>query len=100
MATVLDTLTVKLGIDGSGFATDAQKTQVALSKMGAVARRESGSLEEHLIKAQSATVKRIKQVEEVGQQASKHFQSLSNHVLGLLGTLAGAYGLTQFIKQI
>jgi hypothetical protein len=100
MPTVLDELVVKLGIDNRGFDTDVAKTQVALGKTGALARRESRSLEEHLVKAQTETSKRIQQVEHVGRQAAQQFQTLSNHVLGLLGTLAGAYSLTQFVKGI
>jgi hypothetical protein len=100
MPTILDELVVKLGLDSQGFSDEAAKTQVALGKTGAVARRESRSLEEHLVKAQTETTKRIRQVEEVGRQASQQFKTLSNHVLGLLGTLAGAYSLTQFVKGI
>lgn len=100
MPTILDELVVKLGIDGTSFSDQAAKTQVALGKTGAVARRESRALEENLVKTQDATIKRLQQVEQVGRQASQQFRTMSSHVLGLLGTLAGAYSLTQFVRGI
>ncbi len=100
MPTVIDELIVRLGLDSSGFKRDASSTQATVAQTGNVARREGRALEEVLVKTQGETTKRMRQVEEVGRSAAQGFTRLKNEVVGLLGAIAGAYGIQQFIKNI
>lgn len=100
MASVLDELIVKIGLDGSAFNSDVARTRSNLATVGATARREAGSLEEYLKKTQLETGRRIQQTEEVGRKTAQQFSNVKNNILGLLGAITGAYGLQQFAKSI
>jgi hypothetical protein len=98
--TILDEFVIKLGLDSRGFQRDASATQQTIQQTGTAAVRQSNQIEESIKKTQVETSKRFRQVEEVGKSAAQGFTKLRNEVGGLLATIAGAYGIEQFIKNI
>lgn len=100
MPTIIDELIVTLGLDGTKFRTEAEKTQAVMSKVGRQAKKEGGELEDNLRKSQDATQKRLKQGEEVGRQTSQQFNKFRVEVAALFTTLATGFGLQQFMRGI
>lgn len=98
MPTIIDELIVTLGLDGTNFRNESEKTAVAISKTGRAAQKEGKELEDNLRKSQDATQKRMKQGEEVGRQTSQQFNKFRIEIAALFTTLATGFGLQQFIK--
>lgn len=98
MPTIIDELVVTLGLEGSKFQGEAQKTGEDVKRVSALAVKESKLMEEALQKHQRETGKRLKQGEEVGRQTSQQFNKFRGEVTALFATLATGFGIQQFIR--
>lgn len=81
MATVIDSLVVKLGLDGSGFERGQKK------------------VEEGLDQTRKRTEKVGKQIQASGKTAADFFGQMRKSALLLFGALAGARTLTGFVQN-
>jgi hypothetical protein len=81
METVIDALTVTLGLDATKFKQGHAETEVALKRTRTEAQRTAKGLEEH------------------GKQAAMFFSNIRNEALSLIGVLAGSTGLGLTLKN-
>lgn len=81
MATVIDALTVTLGLDNSQFTAGTKRTQDDLKKTGDAATRTA------------------KAMQSDGAKAAEYFSSIKTQALSLLGVFVGARGLESAIKN-
>lgn len=100
MATIIDELVVKLGLDGSTFKAQADKTQADISRVNRGAVAAGKGLEESLGRSQQATQRGLKQGTEVGRQASLQFSKFRTEVAALFTILATGGGLQKFIRDV
>lgn len=82
MATTIDALVVTLGLDPKNFTDQQKKALDAFKKTGDEAKKRADAFEES------------------ARRASMLFSKARNEVVGLLGALAGAYGVKQFIGNL
>lgn len=81
MATIVDALTVTLGMDASGFERGRQQTEASLKATSDSATRTA------------------KTMQAEGARAAEYFSAIRNEALSLIGVLIGGKGLESFIKD-
>lgn len=81
MPTVIDSLVVKLGLDGSQFRVGRKEAETDLNAV------------------KGAAIRTGQQLESSGKQAAEFFAAIKNEALGLIGTLLGATGLEAIVRK-
>jgi Phage tail lysozyme len=81
MVTIVDALTVTLGLDASGFTKGQAEARLNLKRTSDEATKVAGDMEAR------------------GKQAAEFFSQVKTEALGLIGVLLGAGGLTEFVKN-
>lgn len=100
MPTVIEELVVKLGIDGSKFKADVDRTQGDIARVSRSAVQSGKNLEDSFRRTHAATGSILKQGVEVGRQSAQQFSRFRLEVAALFTTLATGFGLKNFLKDL
>ncbi|OYV50516.1 MAG: hypothetical protein B7X10_01250, partial [Burkholderiales bacterium 21-58-4] len=99
MATIIDSLLVTLGLDGSGFKKGAAEVTKAQNDLDKNFKRSNKEREQADKKADDAQKKRAKEIQDYGKKTAETYSKIRNQVLSLAAVFTAGMGIVAFTRD-